>query len=201
MGQRCSKSKKPTSSAQKCKPQKKSWTQDEWKIHGRYLTQLAKPKKDHRQQKIAQTARSQKVPLSALKPRMNTLAQPRTTHLQHTCKLPPNKCHCHVADPIRNVQPQAKNYVPTPRIKMLSQPKLDYQEMVRCFPRKNVVCLNRKVLQPSSSYRIKKLAVPKYQYLCAPDSNPYGVKPEALNAVATERTVQLAQPKSYSWIG
>lgn len=131
---------------------------------------------------------------------MNTLARPKViSSVKHDCSLDPNKCHCHIADPIRKVPAQARSYVPTKRIAGLSQPKLDYQEVVRCFPRQQVMCINKRALTPRSCYRIKKLAMPKYQYLCTPEGNPYGVKPEALVATATPRTVQLAQPKSVSW--
>ncbi|XP_058453891.1 uncharacterized protein LOC131431935 [Malaya genurostris] len=188
------KSKKSRPSSQKCKQkakQQKAWTQDEWKIHGRYLKQLAAPKKDFA---VDQSPAHPKVPLYALQPRMTSLAQPKTINRPHSCKLAPKKCHCHIADPIREVHPDAKNYVPTRRIEMLSQPKLDYQEVIRCFPKRKELCV-KKIFQPRSSNGMMKLAMPKHHCLCAPDSDPYGVKPEALSAVATERTRKLAQPK------
>ncbi|XP_058820788.1 uncharacterized protein LOC131682975 [Topomyia yanbarensis] len=189
-GKKSKKSCPPSSPKCKPKPTQKAWTQDEWKIHGHYLTQLSVPKKDFALENFYKTPVPRKVPLNQLKPRMNTLAQPKTINTPHACHLPSSKCHCHVADPIRGIHPDAIHYVPTRRIKMLCRPKLDYHEVVRCFPKKNVMCVSKKILLPRSSYRTKKLAMPKYQYLCAPDANPFGVKPEALWAVATDRTLE-----------
>nr|XP_029708027.1 uncharacterized protein LOC109621859 [Aedes albopictus] len=217
-----SKSKKaPSSQTKKCQKAKpKPWSESEWKKHGHYLTQLSVPKKNYAEEKLYQTPVRQhlhfpissivqfqiflqqprKVPLSILKPRMETLSRPKAViPLKHDCPVAPGKCHCHVADPIRRVPARAKSYVATNRINSLSQPKLDYQEMMRCFPMQRVMCLNKRVLTPRSAYRIKKLAMPKYQHLCTPERNPYGVKPEALLAMASPRTVALAQPKSFSW--
>ncbi|XP_065083812.1 sperm microtubule associated protein 2-like [Ochlerotatus camptorhynchus] len=191
-----SKKPKPSSQRKKCQPKPKTWSQDEWKIHGRYLSRLSQPKKNYAHEKFDKIPQQRRVPLSVLKPRMTTLARPKAiSSFKHDCPLDPNKCHCHVSDPIRKVPVQARNYVPTKRITVLSQPKLDYQEVIRCFPKQRVMCINTRVL----SYRIKKLATPKYQHLCTPEgANPYGVKPEALVATATARTLQLAQPKSFS---
>ncbi|XP_062552679.1 uncharacterized protein LOC134217865 [Armigeres subalbatus] len=192
--------KKTPSPTQNKQCQKKPWSKDEWKVHGRYFSQLSTPKKNYAEEKLYNTPKQQKVPLSILKHRVEKLSKPKTiTVAKHDCPLAPNKCHCHIADPIRKVPNQAKNYVPTHRINALSQPKLDYQEVIRCFPMQRVMCLNKSILTPRSSYRVKKLAMPKYQYLCTPDTNPFGVKPEALVARATPRTVMLAQPKSFSW--
>ncbi|XP_055638160.1 uncharacterized protein LOC129776504 [Toxorhynchites rutilus septentrionalis] len=188
----------------KCPPKQKAWTEREWKIHGKYLEQLAVPKKDLQNEKTFQQPTLPKVPLSQLKPRMNTLARPKPTfgshQTSHVCPLGPQSCHCHVADPLRTISPLAKSYVPTQRINLLSQPKLNYQEVIRCFPMKKVMCINKRVIQPLSLYRTKKLATPKYQYLCTPEHDPYQVKPEALTAVATRRTMLLAMPKTYSFI-
>ncbi|XP_062710806.1 uncharacterized protein LOC109421207 [Aedes albopictus] len=198
-----SKSKKvqPSSQTKKCQKTKpKPWSESDWKKHGHYLSQLSVPKKNYAEERLYQTPQPRKVPLSVLKPRMETLSRPKAViPSKHDCPVAPGKCHCHVADPIRRVPARAKSYVATQRINSLSQPKLDYQEMMRCFPMQRVMCLNKRVLTPRSAYRIKKLAMPKYQHLCTPESNPYGVKPEALLAMASPRTVALAQPKSLSW--
>ncbi|KAL1400639.1 hypothetical protein pipiens_002042 [Culex pipiens pipiens] len=192
------KKKKPTPATKKCKPKRKGWTQADWQKHGRYLEELSIPKKDFQEEYLRQAPKECKLPLSALRPKMTRLARPKTIFdpkiTAHRCHLGPERCHCHAADPIRQVSREAQQYKATKRIKMLSQPKFDYREVVRCFPKQGIACVGDQVL-PKGLGRLKSLARPKYQYLCFPQQDPFAVKPEALMAVASPRTNMLSKPK------
>ncbi|XP_055599833.1 uncharacterized protein LOC129749032 [Uranotaenia lowii] len=182
----------------KCKKKpKKAWTQDEWKVHGKYLSGLSEPKKDYAKE-MALRERRYKVPIGLLKPGIQKLSRPKQpTMKMHTCNLPRDKCHCHAADPLTKVSEQAKMYEASHRIKLLSQPKLDYHEVYRCFPMKRVACMDRRVLSSGEMHQVKPMILPRCQNLCTYNSDsPYSVKPEALYAKASRRTRELAQPKA-----
>lgn len=97
---------------------------------------------------------------------------------------------------LTKISQSAKEYLATDRICSLSRPK-DPQSKYKPEPHRKIPVESSKDIPVPE--RTVKLAQPKVSIKTNElKESPFGVQPNALKAKATERIIQLAQPKQYS---
>lgn len=166
------------------------WTANDWKIHTKWLASRAMPKKIFKPEKRPHEWRD----LNKLMPRVKKLSQPVRRHVRPKFN---GKAENTIDVPITKVKQSAQEYCCSDKICELSTtlernftPKYTPEEI-----RSRFVSGRQKL---TTTERTLQLAQPKKDFTEGPKykDNPWGVMPNALHAVASERVEELAKPKN-----